>query len=78
MLLLGELELAGHAVQVATDVAAELAENVPAPHDVQVPADVAAGVAEYVPCPHDVQVTLPVVYLYFPNAHAEHAPSGPV
>jgi hypothetical protein len=78
MLVLGELELPGHAIQVATDCAAEVAEYVPAPHDVQVAEDVAAGVAEYFPAAHDVQSAVPVVSLYVPNAHAEHAPSGPV
>ena len=78
MLSAGELELPAQARQVATDVAAGVAEYVPAPHGVQVAADVAAGVPEYFPAAHDVQSALPVVSLYVPNAHAEHAPSGPV
>ena len=44
----------------------------------QVDEIVAAVAEEYVPVPQLLHDALPLAILYFPAAHSEHAPSGPV
>ena len=76
---IGELELIGHARQLAATVAATVAENVPAAQAVHKATAEAPVAVEYVPTPQSVHVILPVAVLYLPAAQAVHVPpSGPV
>ena len=69
--------LHGGKIQAVLDVL-EAGDVMPAGQVRHVVATVAARFEEYVPGPQSVHATEPVALLYFPVAHAEHMPSGPV
>ena len=73
-----DCEFAGQATHAPAADAPVAAENVPAPQLRHVSATEAPVAAEYLPAPQSMHAAEPAVVLYFPAAHAPHAPpSGP-
>ena len=79
VLVLGELELLGHARQVAAAVAPVVVKYVPAAQSVHMVEELAPVVVEYFPATQSAQTALPLAILYLPATQAVHGPdpSGP-